>query len=233
MYTPPLFQPADPTHIREVMRRHPFATLLSTVPPDEETAHGDADPDDVPGQIVGSHLPLLLRPEVGPNGQLAGHMARKNPQWRHFETPPGQKDHKVLAIFHGPHAYVSPSFYRQPLNVPTWNYVTVHAYGIARVYHDPRRLRLLLDEMIAAFESPQKRPWQNHAPDDYMAPRLAAIVGFDIDLTRVQATFKLNQNRQPVDREGAALCLASSSDSMSREVAGWMRLLGVVPDAAE
>src|SRR5689334_2824802 len=101
MYTPVVFQETRPDHIHEIIRRYPFSTVISS---------------DSPG-LLGSHLPLLLRPAVGPHGQLAGHMARQNPQWAQLV-----EGREVLAIFHGPHAYVSPSWYREPLNVPTWNY---------------------------------------------------------------------------------------------------------------
>ncbi len=208
MYTPAAFEEADPARIHEIVRRYPFSTLLTT--------DGRS--------VLGSHLPLLLRadPHGKPHGQLAGHLARANRQWEQFA-----EGREVLAIFHGPHAYVSPSWYQDPQNVPTWNYVAVHAYGIARVHDDPARLLALVQQMVAVFEAPLPRPWRLDAADEFVAKLLQAIVGFEIEVTRWEAKLKLSQNRSPQDRAGALRGLAEQSDPMSWEVAEWMRAIGM------
>ncbi len=208
MYTPALFQETDPDRIHDVLRRYPFATVLTSEA----------------GGITGSHLPLLLDPGAGPRGRLRGHLARANRHWQHFD---GERE--VLAIFHGPHAYVSPSWYRDPQNVPTWNYVVVHVYGTARAYDDPVRLRALLADLVATFEAPMARPWRPPPPGDFIEELLPAIVGFDVDITRVEAKLKLSQNREPADRAGAAAALAAAPDEMGRQVAAWMYALGAPP----
>src|SRR5215468_10065812 len=138
MYSPSQFRVEDPAQALALMRRYPFAVLVST------GAKG----------LTASHLPLLVRAEPAPLGSVIGHMARANPHWRELE------DREVMVVFNGAHAYVSPNFYARPDdNVPTWSYAAVHAYGRARVFHDRARLRALLEDLVAEFESGLPRPW--------------------------------------------------------------------------
>jgi len=123
MYLPKPFREDDPARLHALIRAHGFATLIS-----------ERD-----GEPFASHLPLLLDAERGPRGTLLGHMARANPQWRSFD-----QGRAALAIFHGPHCYVSPSWYANAPAVPTWNYAAVHAYGRPRVLEDGGEVRALL-----------------------------------------------------------------------------------------
>ena len=120
------------------MRAHPFATLVSV-----------AD-----GAPFATHVPLLLDAERGPLGTLVGHVAAPNPHSAAFDERA-----QALAIFHGPHAYVSPRWYASGPNVPTWNYVAVHAIGRPRGIDDPARVRALLARTAAVFEAGAKEPW--------------------------------------------------------------------------
>ena len=199
MYRPARFDENDPERLHRIVREYPFATLVTG--------------------MTANHLPMLLRA----NGKIVGHMARANPQWKQMAE--GQE---VMMIFQGPHAYVSPSFYVEPENVPTWNYVAVHAYGAARLIHEPGELKELLEELIGVFEGQLPRPWKLDASEAFLAPRLAAIVGFEVTVARWEGKLKLNQNRLPQDRAAAAQALAERPDEMSREVARWMNEMGVL-----
>jgi len=191
MYIPSAFRVEDAEKLASFMEQHRFATLVT---------HDGAAP-------FASHLPMLLRKEGGPHGTLVSHMARANPQWRHFTN--GQE---ALAVFHGPHAYISPSWYQTQPAVPTWNYATVHAYGVPRLLEDRASVTTLLRETVATFESPLPNPWPGNLPEDYFDRMMQGIVTFEIPLSRVEGKFKLGQNRGPEDLRGVHHALCQSSD---------------------
>ncbi len=178
MYIPPSFLESDPTKLHDFMEQHSFATLISSRE----------------GEPVASHLPLLLDREAGPHGRLIGHMARANSHWQ------SAGNQRVLAIYHGPHAYVSPGWVEAQDVVPTWNYVTVHAYGTLRLIEDRDRLRGILQRTVSRYESNRAQPWSMASPDtEFIEKLLAAIVGFEIDVDRLEGKWKLNQNH-PLER---------------------------------
>ncbi len=178
MYLPEHFTERDSARIEALVRRHSFGTLVSV--------HR--------GQPFASHLPLLLDTGVEPHGKLLGHMARSNPQWQSLAD--GQR---VLAIFQGPHAYVSPSWYRTP-GVPTWNYAVVHVYGTARLIEGPEALGELVTRLTAVYEGDSATPWTPDLSGEMQKRMLRMIVGFEIDILEVQGKFKLNQNRSTEDQ---------------------------------
>lgn len=190
MYIPEHFAETDLPTLHEFMRQHSFATLV--------TQHGD-----VP---FASHLPMLLDDSVGTHGALLGHMARNNEQWHDFA--PGAE---VLVMFQGPHAYVSPAWYEpNPMSVPTWNFMAVHAYGVARVLPEDalvRALHQLVDENEKAFSA----PWKLDLSQVMRERMLGAIVGFEIRLHRIEGKFKLSQNRTVQDRQNVIARLAQSA----------------------
>jgi transcriptional regulator len=196
MYLPHAFEERNQARIHAMMREHSFATLVSQVE----------------GAPFATHLPLLLDPNRGPHGTLLGHVARANPQWRSLE---GQE---VLVLFQGPHAYVSPAWYETELNVPTWNYVAVHAYGRARLIEAPDELFGLLQRLVHLYESDRPEPWVPDLPEEFLQARLAAIIGFELEITRLEGKFKLGQNRPEQDRLAAGRTLAESGDSQGAEV---------------
>jgi transcriptional regulator len=165
--------------LHEFIAAHGFATLISP------------DPHDPPV----THLPLILDPARGELGMLTGHVARANPHWRHLEDRA-----EVLAIFHGPHSYVSPSWYDHHPSVPTWNYAVVHVHGRARLMHATQELENIVRRLVDKHESGRPRPWRMQLPADYQAQMLSAIVGFEIEVTRISGKFKLSQNRPAADR---------------------------------
>jgi transcriptional regulator len=151
-----------------------------------------------------SHLPLLLDPEPGPLGRLVGHVARANPQWS--ATPDGSE---ALAIFLGPDAYVTPSWYATKREtgrvVPTWNYVAIQAHGTVRFFHEPERLLELVTRLTDRHEQARPHPWRvSDAPPDYVEGLLQAIVGVELTVTRLEGKWKASQNRSEADRRGVA-----------------------------
>lgn len=201
MYIPPHFAETDSAALQAFMAQHSFATLVS---------HDGNAP-------VASALPLLWEERPDSPGRLIGHLAKANPQWRHAD---GQR---VLAMFHGPHAYISPTWYQATNVVPTWNYATVHAYGVFRVVQNEDRLREIISRMVTVYEAHQPRPWSLDDLDESFLDRmLAAIVGFEIDLDRLEGKWKLSQNHSEARRENVILALNASPNPDARELATMM-----------
>jgi transcriptional regulator len=144
---------------------------------------------------VASHVPLLFDAERGSQGVLRGHLARANPQWRHFHA-----EQEVLAIFHGPHAFVSSNWYAEPPNmVPTWNYAAVHVYGKPRIVAEADEVFTLLQDMLAYYQ-PEGNPMSLEPPTQRAQQLAQAIVAFELTITRWEGKFKLSQNRTTEDR---------------------------------
>lgn len=202
MYIPKDFREEDVAALHPLMQTYSFATLV--------TQHD--------GAPFASHLPLILRPEEGPNGTLIGHMAGANRQWRDFDG-----EQEVLAIFQGPHAYVSPSWYTVHPSVPTWNYAAVHAYGVPRLMEDKTELYEALQTLVQTYEGSQTEPWSLGEPDDYLHKMMRAIVGFSIPITRLEGKYKLSQNRPPIDREQVVQQLAAQGDPLAADVSTLMQ----------
>ncbi|HEV7278983.1 MAG TPA: GNAT family N-acetyltransferase [Pirellulaceae bacterium] len=212
MYVPPTFQVEDSEKLAAFIQRHSFATLITS---DRSRADG-ASP-------FASHLPMLLESERGPQGTLVAHMARANPQWRQFAA-----GGEALAIFHGPHAYVSPSWYATQPAVPTWNYAAVHVYGVPTLFEDHDRVADLLSRTNATYESAFKLPWPGQLPDEYRDGLIRAIVAFELPISRIEGKFKLSQNRSPEDRQGVYAALSRSAYASDRDTAALMAEEGLV-----
>ena len=202
MYVPAAFAENNPAKLYEFIRRYSFAVL---------TSNG-------PDGLIASHLPLLLDTEANADhhGYLLGHMARANPQWRQVEND-------VLAVFSGPHAYVSPSWYEEDGTVPTWNYVAVHAYGIFRVVEDQETLLEILRRSVRAYENPRPEPWLFDESAPHVEKMLKMIVGFRIEITRLEGKWKLNQNHSEARRHKVMTALADRPDDDSKAIASLMR----------
>ncbi len=199
MYSPAQFQVEDSETLLAFMRRHSFATIVT---------HDGTMPH-------ATHMPVLVREK---EGTLVSHMARANPQWRHFEN--GQE---VLVSFTGPHAYVSPAWYATQPAVPTWNYTAVHAYGLPRIVSDQEQFAAMLRELIEFYEGPRAERWPGEMPAEFRDKLMTGIVGIEIEITRIEGKFKLSQNRSDADRAGVIAALAASGDQTDREVAELMR----------
>jgi transcriptional regulator len=201
MYLPQHFSETDLSKLHAAIERYSFAMLIS---------QAGSEP-------YASHLPLLLDREAGPNGTLLGHMARANPQWRQAAGQP------VLAIFAGPHAYISPTWYEADGTVPTWNYVAVHATGRLELIEDPAAAEGLLRRTVELYESALPRPWQLDESPEFVERLVRQIVAFRIPIERIEGKWKLNQNHPPERREKVIAVLEAREDENSREIARLMR----------
>jgi transcriptional regulator len=187
MYLPPHFEQHDLAALHALMREHPLAALVSL---------GDRG-------LTADHLPLEFDATAGEHGTLFGHVARANPLWRVAAGAP------VLAVFGGPQAYVSPSWYPSKAAthkvVPTWNYTVVHAHGVLEAVEDAPWLRALVGRLTDHHEAARPTPWAvDDAPTDYVQQMLRAIVGIRIPVTRLVGKWKVSQNRSDADRQGVA-----------------------------
>ncbi len=165
------------------------------------------------GDFVVSHLPFELDAQPTPNGTLLGHIARYNPQWRGI----GEEGVSALAIFNGPHAYVSPSWYpgkrEDPRQVPTWDYLAVHVRGTLRAFHDEERLFDLLRRLVERNEYSRPDPWKiTDAPENYLREQMRYIVGLELRIELLEGRYKLSQNRDAADQEGARAGLALGNE---------------------
>ena len=202
MYTPDSFKVDDLAQLHALMRRYPFALLL--------TVHD--------GQLAGSHLPFMVDGDRGDHGTLLAHMARANPHWRLFD---GQRE--ALVVFTGPHAYISPSWYENKVTVPTWNYAAVHVHGRPAIVEDKASVRVMLERLVTEHEAYIDPPWSTAQADAYVAKQLDYIVAFEMRIERLEGKFKLNQNRSRADQQGVVRALAGVDDPLKREVAELMR----------
>jgi transcriptional regulator len=176
MYTPPVFIEDDPDNLLTFMRRYNFATLVTS-----ENGPPEA-----------THLPFIIE-RRGDKFILLAHMARANPQWRQFT------EKEVVVIFSGPHAYVSPLLYKDKENVPTWNYVAVHAYGTVKTFETVDENLTLLEKMMAEFDPAYFKGNWREIPEEYKTKLAGAIVAFEIEVTDLQGKKKLNQNKPGED----------------------------------
>ncbi|HEX7368710.1 MAG TPA: FMN-binding negative transcriptional regulator [Rhodanobacteraceae bacterium] len=162
------------------------------------------------GGFLTSYLPWELDADRGPLGTLVGHLARYNPQW---QVPPSGEP--ALAVFQGPHAYISPSWYPgkqdDPRQVPTWNYLAVEARGRLRIFEDEKRLYALLVQLTDRNEAGRAHRWRvSDAPDDYVRAEMHHIVGIELEIENLIGRYKLSQNRNRADQEGARAGLAAA-----------------------
>jgi transcriptional regulator len=202
VYTPSHFEESRPEVLRELMRRHPLATLITVVR----------------GEPAANHLPLMFEAAPGAGGVLRGHVARGNPVWR--EVPDGAP---VLAVFQGPDHYVTPNWYPAKAEhgkvVPTWNYAVLHARGTIAWHDDPVWLRSFLETLTDGQESRRTAPWRiTDAPAAYIERTLGAIVGFEIAVVALTGKWKLGQNRSAADRAGVATGLAAERTRAADEM---------------
>ena len=207
MYTPAAFLEVRPEVIARFLVEHPMAQLVAM------TADG----------LVATPLPMLFEQTDDGLGSLVGHVARANRQWVEAITAV-----EALAIFTGANAYISPSWYPAKREhgkvVPTWNYETVHVRGHLVVHDDVEWKRALVTRLTVRHESQLAAPWAvGDAPADYIETMLNAIVGVEVQITRILAKRKLSQNRSSEDAAGVIDGLTERGDESSADVAGAMQ----------
>jgi len=199
MYVPAHFAP-DAALVDELLRNHGAADLVT------QTERG----------LVATMLPFIYVPPAGPpaagqHGALHGHLARNNDQWKLGSAG------EALAIVRGPDAYISPGWYASTAEhgrvVPTWNYVTAHVYGRFVVHDDPAWTEDLVRRLTTKHEAYREHPWSvDDAPRPFIEGQLRAIVGVELQVTRIEAKAKLSQNRPPADVEGVIAGLRERGD---------------------
>jgi len=199
VYIPEHFRIRDHADATGFMNANPFAILVSS------TNEGP----------FATHLPLSVH-ATDERLILRGHVARANPHWRYLEQQP-----QCLTIFHGPHAFVSAENYTTRETVPTWNYGAVHVYGNARLFNSTDELQSMLHELIATFEPRYAEQWASLS-ETYRERMLSHIVGFEITATKIEAKFKLSQNRS---KEEQANVISSLEQAESSAVSGVARLM--------
>ena len=208
MYSPPLFDIDDPATLTDFMRVQSFALLVTSTY----------------GAPFASHIPLLLDVDEksgSQHGRLLGHLAKANGQCQALDG-----NAEALVVFWGPHAYVSPTWYECEKMVPTWNYVTVHAYGKPKTLDDPAAAADVISRLTDVYESDATDNWSmDSLSDDFIQRQLKGITAFEIPVDRVEGKFKLSQNRKPEDAAGVIKGLTASGDAEAIEVAGLMASL--------
>lgn len=205
MYTPRSFAEQDLPTLFEFMEANPLAAIVTRSLSDE---------------LLATHLPLVLDRAAGPTGTLIGHFARANPQSRHLADGPVA----ALVIFTGPEAYISPEWYQTKKetgrDVPTWNYVAIHAYGTLRTRDDPQFLHAHLETLTHRHEDNRAHPWHvSDAPEEYIAQQMQAIVAVELPIERLEGKWKMSQNRRDVDISGVIEGLGKSAKAQDRAVA--------------
>lgn len=197
MYAPKYARNIDPASISEFIKQHGFGIIVSQWS----------------GKLLATHIPLELQNE----SKLVGHISRANPQWKNFET-----GREVLAIFSGPHAYISSSWYDHE-NVPTWNYMAVHAYGNIRLIEGDELLDSLKN-LVDKYEAGSQNPVSiERMSPDYVSKSLKGIVGFEITITSMEASYKLSQNRDKKNQLSIITELERRNDPLSVSVAAEMK----------
>jgi transcriptional regulator len=171
MYIPRHFEVTDDDEIFAFIEANAFGQIISSLQ----------------GKLFSTHIPFLLSSD---KQKLVGHLAKQNPQHSDMDKQ------EVLVTLQGPHAYISPSWYKSP-GVPTWNYQAVHIYGVCEVFDDHEIIKTIVDTLTRKYESSFQNPWQ----PDYKTPMLGAIVGIEVTIKEIQCKYKLSQNRPAEDRE--------------------------------
>jgi transcriptional regulator len=204
MYNPSRYQGSD-TEIEEIIGRFPFATLLTA---------------GAGGGLKISHVPLVLEKRTAEQWVLIGHLARANDHWKTLEG------HESTAIFHGPHAYITPLWYEQ-CDVPTWNYVTAHLSGSVALLESEEATLGALRKLSAKTEG--QDGWKFEVPHDLAAPGvlMKSIVGFELAVSRREAKLKLSQNKGSTDFQGVLRGLSARSDEQSLGVLAWMQRFAI------
>jgi len=201
MYTPKIFQNENTEEVLQFIKQNSFGILLNQSK----------------GRVIGSHIPLYLDKNKAGNVVLHGHISLANTQWKAFNDT-----EEVLVIFNGPHAYVSSSWYDHA-NVPTWNYIAVHVYGKLKIL-EGRELYDSLSKLVDKYEANSEKPVSMASMDEEMlAQNLKGIVGFEIEITEIQPTYKLSQNRDAKNHESIVSALENTKQAESIALANAMK----------
>lgn len=200
MYIPNHYVEDDTQKLAGFMKAHSFGVMVNVVD----------------GKPWGTHLPFVVTEKEG-KVVLTSHMARANDSWKELRT-----EQDLLVIFQGPHAYISPSLYEKKQNVPTWNYIAVHAYGKPRIISDHTEVISVLEAMILTYEESYFAQWKELS-QDYVSKMVKGIVAFEIEVTQLQGKYKLSQNKTQHEQRNIITKLEKEDDSVISGVAGFMK----------
>lgn len=199
MYTPSSFKEENPDVLFELIEKYNFGVLFSQ--------HADTP--------EATHLPFLVDRKRGEHGTLIAHFAKANKHWKNLDPAK-----EVLAVFQGPHTYITPSWYKNRETVPTWNYATVHVYGRPKVIHELDELREMVSRLTHFHEAQVESDWSLKESGKHFEIDLKAITGLEIEITRMEGKFKFNQNKKEEDQQGVIDNLEKLGE---KEVSGIMR----------
>ncbi len=199
MYTPSSFKEENPDVLFELIETYNFGVLFSQ--------HGEAP--------EATHLPFLVDKNRGANGTLIAHFAKANKHWKSLD-----ESKEVLAVFQGPHTYITPSWYKNRETVPTWNYATVHVFGKPKVIHNLDELREMVTRLTHFHEDQVDSDWSLEESGKHFEIDLKAITGLEIEITRMEGKFKFNQNRKEEDQRNVIENLEKLGE---KDVSGIMR----------
>jgi transcriptional regulator len=201
MYIPKINLETDQNEILDFMKKFSFGTIITSK-------------HDKP---VGTHLPFSVKTE-NDKILITSHFAKNNPQWKDIN------ECEILIIFNEPHSYISPSNYETQVNVPTWNYISVHVYGKGRIIQDPEETTKILETSINQFEPNYMNQW-NELPIDYKTNMINGIVAFEVIVSDVQGKKKLSQNRSKIEKETIIENLSKSTDTNEQLIGTYMKKL--------
>lgn len=202
MYLPKKFKNENNAEVLRFCQTYSFATIISG---------GSED-------LQIGHLPVLISTLGDQTAKITGHMAKANPQWRSWRP-----DTQVTCIFLGPNRYISPAWYKDTLNVPTWNYAVVHITGTPIVYEEHDSIETILKSLVDHHEKLEGAGWDYSLPEEFRRNMTRAIVGFEIHIESIEAKFKLSQNREDSDRAAAIAALSIKKDDASMEMVRLMK----------
>jgi transcriptional regulator len=197
MYQPPHFREDRIEVQHDLIRAHPLGLFVTSGP----------------GGLMANHVPFLIYSDTGAHGTLRAHIARANPHWREFAAV-----EQCLVVFQGPQEYVTPSWYPTKQEhgkvVPTWNYVTVQAWGRPRVVEDTAWLRRQIEDLTLLKEGARPAPWKvDDAPLQFVMSQMKAIIGVEVPIDRIEGKWKVSQNRPEGDRRGVVAGLRANSEA--------------------
>ena len=199
MYIPPYYHETDEHKLIEFMQAHSFAILVNSQN----------------NNLRATHLPFIIEKRDA-KIYLISHMAKANPQWKELQA------NELLIIFQGPHAYISPTHYESKQNVPTWNYIAVHAYGKATIIAEPTTVVTVLEKTIHNYETAYIEQWKGLS-DDYKKGMIKGIVAFEIEITRLEGKFKLSQNKTKTEQQNIIAAFEKGDDSLQTGIAKEMK----------
>lgn len=198
MYIPNINKMMD-NKVVDFMKRFSFATIITSK-------------NDYP---IATHIPFVIKKESN-KLFLLSHVAKQNEQWKQIENS------KVLVIFSEPHAYISPTHYEHEVNVPTWNYISIHAYGKGNLITNQADVISLLESTIDSYEPSYREQW-NRLPEKYKLGQVSGIVAFQIEVTEIQAKEKLSQNKKMIEQQNIINTLSISTDTNEQITAEYMK----------